>query len=122
MTLRLLGASLALWLIAGAGALAHHSFAMFDMTKETKLEGTIKTFKWINPHAWIEINVTQPDGTEKMWAIEMTSPNNLARQGWKRSTLKPGDKVVMVVHQLRNGDPGGSFFSVTLKDGTVMHQ
>jgi hypothetical protein len=111
-----------LWLSATTAALAHHSFAMFDMTQEVKLEGTVKTFKWTNPHAWAEINVPQSDGSVKMWAVELTSPNNLARLGWKRSTLKPGDKVVMTVHPLRDGSPGGSFFRVTLPDGTVMGQ
>ena len=122
MKARLICLAALMWVAASATALAHHSFAMFDMTKEVKLEGTIKTFKWTNPHAWVEINVTESDGTVKMWAVEMTSPNNLARQGWKRSTLKSGDKVIMVVHPLRDGNPGGSFFNVTLKDGTVMHQ
>ena len=122
MKARLICLAALMWALGAAPALAHHSFAMFDMAKELKLEGTIKTFKWTNPHAWIEINVTEPDGSVKMWAIEMTSPNNLARQGWKRSTLKPGDKVIMVIHPLRDGNPGGAFFNVTLKNGRVMHQ
>lgn len=122
MRANLVGLTAVLWLAATAMAFAHHSFAMFDMTKDVTLEGMIKTFKWTNPHAWIEIDVPQEDGNVKMWAVEMTSPNNLARQGWKRSTLKPGDKVTMIVHPLRDGNAGGSFVSVTLADGTVMKQ
>ena len=113
MTLRLLIAAAALWVMGSAAALAHHSFAMFDMTKEVTIEGTIKTFRWVNPHAWIEIDVPQADGTTKMWAVEMTSPNNLARQGWKRSTLKVGDKSykqVLKVERVSGGDTGFSPF------------
>ena len=59
-------------------------------------------------------------GQTERWAIEMTSPNNLAVEGWKRSTLKPGDKVTIQVHPLRDGAKGGSFAAVKLADGTTL--
>ena len=122
MKIKFICLSVLIWLGASGAALAHHSFAMFDMTKSVTLEGTIKTFKWSNPHAWIEINVPKPGGADEMWGVELTSPNNLMRVGWKRTSLKPGDKVTMIVHPLRTGAPGGSLAQVTLVDGTILKQ
>ena len=122
MRARLICVALFAWAATTTAALAHHSFAMFDMTKQVTLQGTIKTFKWVNPHSWIEINVPGADGKVTMWGVELTSPNNLIRLGWKRISLKPGDKVTMVVRPLRDGGPGGSLVSVTLVDGTKLHQ
>jgi hypothetical protein len=98
---------------------AHHSYAMFDMQNTISLSGSIVQFKWQNPHAWIEIDA-DVGGKRERWAIEMTSPNNLILQGFKRTSMKPGDKVVMQVHPLRSGSKGGSFGAVRLSDGTVL--
>lgn len=98
-------------------ALAHHSGAMFDSTKEQTLVGTITDFQWTNPHSSFKVSVTATDGKEQIWAIEMNGPQNLVHAGWKRTTIKPGDKVTVVVHPLRDGKPGGSFVSITLPDG-----
>jgi len=106
-------------LAAPLPALAHHSYAMFDMAKNVELEGSIVKFKWQNPHAWIEIDVPVNGHMERS-AIEMTSPNNLIQQGFKRTSLKPGDKVTVLVHPLRSGSKGGSFAAVRLGDGTVL--
>jgi hypothetical protein len=100
-----------------APAFAHHSFAMFDNSKQVTLVGTIKEFQWTNPHAWIQINVPQPDGKIVEWSIECASPNSLKRSGWRAKTIKPGDKVTLVTNPLKNGDPGGSLVNVTLPDG-----
>ena len=108
-------------LAAAAPASAHHSFAMFDLVKESTLVGTIKEFQWTNPHTWIEIDVPATSGAVQ-WGIEGMSPNFLARRGWARDTLKPGDKVNLVIHPLKDGSHGGSFVRVTLPDGTVMKQ
>jgi len=106
-------------LAAPLPALAHHSYAMFDMAKNVELEGSIVKFKWQNPHAWIEIDVPVNGHMERS-AIEMTSPNNPIQQGFKRTSLKPGDKVTVLVHPLRSGSKGGSFAAVRLGDGTVL--
>lgn len=105
-------------LLGTAVAFAHHSGAMFDSAKEQTLVGTISEFNWVNPHSSFKVNVKGPDGAEVVWAIEMNAPQNLVRQGWKRTTLKTGDKVTVVVHPLRDGKPGGSFVAITLADGT----
>ena len=103
-------------LLGGGGAWAHHSFAMFDQTKQVSIAGTVKSFQWTNPHAFIELEA--PDG--KLWSVELNSPNNLVRQGWKRTALKPGDKVTVVLNPLRDGQSGGLFNAVTLPGGQIL--
>ena len=102
-------------LIYAVPALAHHSFAMFDATKASKLEGTVKEFQWTNPHAWILMTV----GNDQ-WAIEMGGPGGLARQGWVPKTLTPGMKISAIIHPLKDGTHGGQFMAVTLPDGKLM--
>ena len=107
-------------LLATGGALAHHSFAMFDRDKEVVLNGTVHEFQWTNPHAFIEVDVPGDKGAVERWSVEMNSPNNLTRQGWKSSMLKTGDKVSVTLNPLRDGKKGGLFVAVTLADGKVM--
>jgi hypothetical protein len=99
---------------------AHHSFAMFDSARETTLEGTVKEFQWTNPHAWVQVLVTGPDGKVTEWSIECASPNALKRQGWRSTTVKSGDKVKAIIHPLKSGEPGGSLVILTLPDGTQL--
>jgi hypothetical protein len=96
---------------------AHHSMAGFDRAKTVALTGTIKQFKWANPHSWIEIEVPNNKGGVDTWNAEMTAPGILARAGWKSTLLKAGDKVTVAIHPLLTGEPGGLFVSVTLADG-----
>jgi hypothetical protein len=107
-------------LAASAPAWVHHSGAMFDSGKEQTLVGTITEYNWVNPHSSFKVSVKDADGKDVVWAIEMNAPQNLVRQGWKRTTLKSGDKVTVVVHPLRDGKPGGSFVAITLADGTKL--
>jgi hypothetical protein len=109
----------ALFLLSGP-AIAHHSFAMFDQTKTVTLEGTVSEFQWTNPHAFIHIEVPNGAGGKRLWQVELNSPNNLRRQGWKSTSVKPGDQVTLVLNPLRDGSQGGLFVSVTLPDGTVL--
>lgn len=102
----------AVMLAAAPAASAHHSFAMFDYAKNVTLTGTIKAFEWTNPHAWVQLVVRDPaTGKDVEWSIEAGSPNMLARQGWKRESLKPGDKATVVMHPLKSGEMGGSLVS-----------
>ncbi len=114
-------AALALLLLTPAPAQAHHSFGMFDNTKEMWIECTIKEFQWTNPHAWIQVLVTDAEGNEVEWSLEGGSPNILARNGWNRTVLQPGDKVRILLYPLRSGEPGGSFVEVHKEDGTVYY-
>ena len=108
-------------LLAAAPLMAHHSMAGFDRTQTVTLEGTVKEFSWANPHSWIELEVTE-GGKTVSWNFEMTAPAFLARAGWKRTTIKPGDKVTIVGNPLKSGDPGALFVSITLPDGTKLGQ
>ena len=105
--------------LTAPAAQAHHSYSMFDMNKMVELNATVVQFKWQNPHSFIQADVPVNGSTER-WAIEMTSPNNLVQEGWKRNSLKPGDKVKLWVHPLRSGDKGGSYAGVQLADGSTL--
>jgi len=107
--------------MAAVPAMAHHSYAMFDMTKTIALDATVTQFKWQNPHSFIVADVKVPDGTET-WNIEMTAPANLVQEGWKRTSVKAGDHVTIFVHPLRSGGKGGSFSGIKLADGSVLGQ
>jgi len=119
MTSRLLSA-FAILLVAIAPASAHHAAAGIDRTKTVELKGTIKAFSWQNPHSWMEVDVVNEQGKVVTWTVEMTAPSYLVRAGWKATTVKPGDEVVVSVRPLKNGDPGGLFVSVTLADGRTL--
>ena len=113
----------ALAALLAAPALAHHSPSAFEPTKTVTLTGTVKEFRWQNPHTWIELMVPGDKGGEVLWAIELTSPTYLVRAGWKSTTLKPGDKVTVVGRPLKSGEPGSAIFtSVTLADGTTLYE
>ena len=106
-------------ILGSAPSLAHHSYSMFDMNKTVVLDATVVRFKWQNPHAFIEIDAAAGAAKER-WAIEMTSPNNLVQEGWKRTSLKPGDKVKLFVHPLRSGARGGSYSGIRLPSGATL--
>lgn len=115
-------ASAVIALVCAAPLVAHHSAAGIDRSKSVVINGTIKEFRWANPHSWIDVNVPNDKGSTDVWSVEMTSPAFLVRAGWKSTTLKPGDKVSVTLRPFKNGDPGGLFVSVTLPDGQVMSE
>ena len=102
--------------LTGAAAFAHHSFAMFDRNKVVTLTGTVAEFRWVNPHASLFVRVDKSDDGDTFWAIEMTSPSNLKRRGWTRSTLKQGDRISVEINPLRDGRHSGGFRSATMLD------
>ena len=101
---------------------AHHSPAAFDRTKQVTLVGTVKEFRWQNPHTWIEVLVPNEQGAEVVWGVELTSPTYLVRAGWKSNTIKPGDKVTIVGNPVRSGEPSAIFVSMTLADGRTLYE
>jgi hypothetical protein len=101
-------------------AIAHHSFAMFDMNSDVTLSGTIVQFLWESPHSWLDIAVQKNGGGQDRWSLEMGAPSALYRRGWRQLSLKPGDKVSAVLHPLRDGRRGGSLVSLTFADGTQL--
>ncbi len=101
-----------------APSFAHHSFAAFDQTKKVELSGIVSEFQYTNPHSWLMINVEKAGGGTQLWSIEMLSPSVLSRMGWKRNTLKPGDKVKVTINPVRDGSSGGNMVSIVRADGT----
>jgi hypothetical protein len=99
---------------------AHHSGAGVDRTKTVVIEGTVKSFKWGNPHSWLEVEVPNKNGGGEVWNWEMNPPSWLVRNGWKSTSVKTGDKVKVTGRPFLNGDPGGIFVSVTLAGGQVL--
>ena len=104
---------------AGAGpALAHHSFAMFDAEQTVTLQGTVKEFEWVNPHAWLRVMVNdEKTGKPALWALELSSPSRLVTMGMRADSVKPGDAVSVTFHPLRNGSRGGQFLQAVLPGG-----
>jgi hypothetical protein len=107
-------------LLIGSSALAHHSPAVFDRTKEVKLVGSVKEFRWSNPHSFIELDVKNDKGETETWAIEMDPPSYLVKAGWKSSTIKPGEMVTIRINPLRTPEKVGKFVSITLPTGQVL--
>lgn len=99
---------------------AHHSSAMFDQTKQLPLQGTVKEFRFTNPHSWIYLTVKNEQGEDVVWELEGGSVSQMARNGWTYKSLKAGDKINVTVKPRVDGTPGGSFNSVQLSDGTVL--
>jgi hypothetical protein len=102
----------------GEAALAHHSFAAFDMKKEVWLSGTVSEVQYTNPHAWVFLDVTDAQGRTQTWAIESGGPNIIKRMGWMKNTIKVGDKIKALIHPMRDSSQkGGSLVIFVLPDG-----
>ena len=102
-----------------APTLAHHSFAMFDRDHQIDLEGTVREFRFVNPHTFIYLVVKQDDGSTETWSLEGQSPAALVRAGWTSKTLKAGDELKMQIAPLRSGAPGGAWApnQISFRDG-----
>ena len=112
------GVALAI-LLAGGSALAHHAFsAEFDATKPVALRGKITKMEWINPHAWMHLEVTKEDGTIENWMIEAGPPGALVRRGWRKDSVTPGIEVLVEGYQAIDGALRANGRDVTFPDGT----
>lgn len=98
---------------------AHHSFAMFDLKKEVELKGEIKEFHWSNPHTAIHVSVIE-GGRPVVYDLEGQQVRVMTNSGFRRDSLKPGDKVSVLMRPLRDGRKGGLFVKVVKADGTVL--
>ena len=96
---------------------AHHGAAEYDNTKTVSLQGTVTALQYLNPHALILFNVKDDKGQTTEWTAELQSPNLLSRRGWSRSTLKPGDQIIVTGHPVKNGAKAMSGQKVVFTDG-----
>ena len=94
----------ALLLIAATESPAHHSvWAEFDRNQPVEMRGRFIEMDWVNPHSWVHFEVTMEDGAKVVWAAETPPPNQLIRQGWRRSDIQPDDEIVVRGYVARNG-------------------
>ena len=116
-------------LLIAAGALlalsaqgwAHHAFsAEFDANKPLKLRGNVTKMDWINPHAWLHIDVKGTDGSVASWAIELGPPNALIKRGWTKQSVPIGMEVIVDGYQSKDGALRANGRDVTLADGRKM--
>lgn len=114
-----LAMALGVSLVYTSAAAAHHSAAEFDQQKEVALTGVVKQFQWTNPHCWIQLIVMSGDGPRE-WSIEMGSPADVYRRGWKPGTLKVGHRIAMIVHPGRDRTAVASLVSATGADGRIL--
>ena len=90
-------------LIGADRVFAHHSFsATYDSNQKVEIEGVVKEFVWRNPHSFMRIDVTDKDGTIKTWALEWGSTNDLTQAQITRTTLKPGDRLLVTGESARD--------------------
>jgi len=111
--------------LVSAPLLAHHSFAMFDMTRNVTYNGVVVEYNWENPHTHIIVKVAPGPGVEPgtvgVWDVEGGAVNIMSRQGWNRATYKPGDPISVTGHPMRDGSKGVSLFYATRPDGTRLY-
>ncbi len=118
MRQKLAGLLLVAGLMVPASLWAHHAFqAEFDAKKPIHLRGTVTKMEWINPHAWLHIDVKNDDGTASSWMIEAGTPNTLFRRGFTKDSLKIGTEVIVDGYQAKDGSNSGNGRDVTLPDG-----
>ncbi len=107
-----------LLVVAAAPLAAHHAFAAeFDARKPVRLEGTVTKMEWINPHAWIHIDVKRPDGKTEQWMIEGGTPNTLLRRGFTKRSVLPGTVIVVDGYQAKDGSTKANGRDLTFPDG-----
>lgn len=110
--------------LAGAETVidAHHSGTMFDDKKEVTIEGVVKEFQYTNPHSWLLVDVTNPDGTVTTWGFEAEGPTTLMQRKVRRSDFAPGTKVRITGHPMKDGRPAAAWTKgVRLTDGTEFY-
>ena len=108
-------------LAAGAPLVAHHAFsAEFDSTRPVTLKGKVTKMEWINPHAWLHMDVRSQDGKVISWAVEGGAPNALLRRGWNRTSVPPGTEIVVEGYRAKDGSNRANGRDVTLANGTKL--
>lgn len=104
-------------LLAAPLLLAHHSTAEFDYSSEVVVEGEVKEVQWTNPHSFLQVLVAKPDGKTEQWGVEIGAPAMNVRMGWRKDSVKVGDKVKMFIAPARDGRTFGTLRYLTFEDG-----
>jgi hypothetical protein len=109
-------------LTAATGAMAHHSFAMFDAAHRSSIQGTVRAVEWTNPHVWVWIDHKEGSGAPVPYAFELASPGEITRNsGWKKTSLTIGEQVTIEYAALRSGKNGGALARVIRSNGEVLY-
>ena len=120
-TQRIVAAVALVVMLAGARVLAHHAFAAeFDSNKPVKFKATVTKMLWVNPHAWIYVDVKKPDGTVESWMIEAGTPNTLLRRGFTKASLAPGTEIFVDGYQSKDGSLRANGRDLTLPNGQTL--
>jgi hypothetical protein len=109
-------------ILLAAPALAHHTDITLDFDQIVEVSGIVKEFHIMSPHSSLYVIVADEHGLRADWPLDLESPGVLARAGWTRTTIVPGDEVTVTLHPLKDGAPGGKALTVELPDGTMMSQ
>jgi hypothetical protein len=118
MNSRIVVAIAAAFLVAALPAMAHHSFASYDVTQQKLVEGTVSQWNYNNPHSWLMIEAPDANGEMKTWSFEGAAFVHAARQGVNGTTYKKGEKIRVVMHPMRDGRNAGALCFVVKEDGT----
>lgn len=108
-------------LVHATVSVAHHSGEMFDREKTLTLTGTVKQFRYINPHSWLIIDVTNEDGSVTTWGLEAEGPSVLTRGGVYKGDLPPGTTVTITFNPMKDGRPAGLWSQLVKEDGVVLN-
>jgi hypothetical protein len=108
-------------MLLGQQARAHHGENLFDRSRTMTLTGTLRLFRWSNPHTWLYVDVPNASGQQEEWVLQAPSVAVLSRYGWNSHALQPGDKVIVQYAPRTDGKLGGQVMTVTLtNNGRVL--
>ena len=108
-------------LLRAAPGAAHHSGEMFEAEKTVTLSGTVKEFRYINPHSWLIVDIENDDGSTTTWGFEAEGPQDLMHGGVRKSDLPPGARVTVTARPMRDGRPAGIWSTIVKEDGTLLN-